>query len=72
MSSLSRLLFPSSIAFIGGNECAVGIRRTRELGFAGRIFAVHPKREELSGIPTLKSVDDIPAVSYTHLRAHET
>ena len=60
MNDLSRLLFPSSIAFIGGNECAVGIRRTRELGFAGRIFAVHPKREELSGIPTHKSVDDIP------------
>jgi acyl-CoA synthetase (NDP forming) len=60
MKSLSRLLNPKSIAFIGGNECAIAIRRTRELGFTGTIHAVHPKREELSGIPTLRSADDIP------------
>ena len=57
---LSRLLNPKSIAFIGGNECAVAISRTRELGFTGKIYAVHPKREELSGVPTLKSADEIP------------
>lgn len=60
MKNLSRLLNPSSIAFVGGNECAIAIRRTRELGFTGKIYAVHPKREELSGVPTLKSVGDIP------------
>ena len=60
MKSLTRLLNPKSIAFVGGNECAVAIQRTRELGFTGKIYAVHPKREELSGIPTLKSADDIP------------
>jgi acyl-CoA synthetase (NDP forming) len=60
MRDLSRLLNPSSIAFVGGNECAIAIRRTLELGFTGKIWAVHPKREELSGIATLKSVDDIP------------
>ncbi|WP_373503420.1 acetate--CoA ligase family protein [Aestuariivirga sp.] len=57
---LSRLLNPKSIAFIGGNECAVAINRTRELGFTGKIYAVHPKREELSGIPTFRSADEIP------------
>ena len=56
---LSRLLFPKSIAFIGGNECDIAIRRTRELGFAGTIHAVHPSREQLGGIATVKSVDDI-------------
>jgi acyl-CoA synthetase (NDP forming) len=60
MKPLSRLLNPTSIAFIGGNECAIAIKRTRELGFTGTIYAVHPKREELSGVPTLKSPDDIP------------
>ena len=60
MKNLSRLLNPTSIAFVGGNECAVAIRRTRELGFTGTIYAVHPKREELAGIPTLKSAEDIP------------
>ncbi|MEI7601159.1 MAG: acetate--CoA ligase family protein, partial [Aestuariivirga sp.] len=60
MKNLTRLLNPKSIAFIGGNECAIAIKRTRELGFTGSIYAVHPKREELSGVPTLKSPDDIP------------
>lgn len=60
MKNLSRLLNPRSIAFIGGHECAVAIRRSRELGFAGTIYAVHPKREDLAGVPTLRSVDDIP------------
>lgn len=60
MKNLSRLLNPKSIAFVGGNECAIAIRRTLELGFTGRIYAVHPKRDDLSGIPTLKSVEEIP------------
>jgi acetate---CoA ligase (ADP-forming) len=57
--TLSRLLNPTSIAFIGGNECAIAITRTRELGFTGKIWAVNPKREELGGVPTVKSVDEI-------------
>jgi acetate---CoA ligase (ADP-forming) len=57
--TLSRLIFPTSIAFIGGNECAVAIQRCREFGFAGTIHAVHPKRDEISGITTVKSVDEI-------------
>ena len=60
MRSLSRLLHPQSIAFIGGTECDIAITRTRALGFQGKIYAVHPKREQLGGIATLKSVDDIP------------
>ncbi len=59
MANLQRLLNPTSIAFIGGNECAIAITRTRELGFTGKIWAVHPKRDELGGIATVKSVDDI-------------
>jgi acetate---CoA ligase (ADP-forming) len=56
---LSRLIHPSSVIFIGGNECAVAILRCREFGFAGTIHAVHPKRDEISGIKTVKSVDEI-------------
>ncbi len=48
-----------SIVFVGGNECAIAITRTREFGFPGKIWAVHPKREELGGIKTVKSVDEI-------------
>jgi Acyl-CoA dehydrogenase, C-terminal domain len=57
--TLSRLIHPTSVVFIGGNECAVAIRRCHEFGFAGTIHAVHPKRDEISGIRTVKSVDDI-------------
>ena len=56
---LDRLLHPRSIAFIGGGECDVAIRKTRALGFTGKIWAVHPKRADLGGIPTIASVDDI-------------
>ncbi len=57
--TLTRLLNPKSIAFVGGNECAIAIRRTLELGFTGKIWAVHPKREELGGVTTVKSVEEI-------------
>lgn len=57
--SLSRLINPQSIVFVGGNECAIAITRTRDFGFTGKIWAVHPKREELGGIKTVKSVDEI-------------
>ena len=59
VAKVQHLLNPKSIAFVGGNECAIAITRTRELGFTGKIWAVHPKREELGGIATVKSVDDI-------------
>jgi len=59
MRNLTPLLHPRSIAFIGGAECNIAITRTRALGFTGKIWAVHPKREELGGIATVKSVEDI-------------
>ena len=58
---LSRLLSPSSIAFIGGAECEVAIRQTRGLDFRGEMFAVNPKRSELAGIDCVHSVDALPA-----------
>jgi acyl-CoA synthetase (NDP forming) len=56
---LTRFLSPKSIAFIGGSECAVAIDRTRALGFTGKIWAVHPKRDELAGTACIKSVEEI-------------
>ncbi len=57
--ALSRLIFPKSIAFIGGNECAVAIERCKEFGFAGTIHAVHPRRSEIAGIKTVRTVAEI-------------
>ena len=56
---LQRLLHPSSIAFVGGSECAIAIERTRALGFEGRIWAVNPRRPQLGGVPTIPSITDI-------------
>jgi acyl-CoA synthetase (NDP forming) len=59
-SPLARLLFPRSIVFVGGAECEVAIRKTVGLGFPGQIFAVHPKRMEIAGVPCLRSVEELP------------
>ncbi len=57
--NLTPLLHPKSIVFIGGGECDVAIRKTLALGFTGKIWAVHPTREQLGGIACIRSVDDI-------------
>ncbi|MBL8908497.1 MAG: acetate--CoA ligase family protein [Rhizobiales bacterium] len=59
---LFRLLSPRSIAFIGGGECDVAIARTRDLGFTGKIWAIHPKRDDLGGIPCIRSVEEIDGI----------
>ncbi|MEM1198530.1 MAG: acetate--CoA ligase family protein [Pseudomonadota bacterium] len=61
-SALARLLAPKSIAFIGGAEAEVALRGTLKLGFEGKIFAVHPKREHLAGVPTVPTLGDLPEV----------
>lgn len=60
MRDLKRFLNPGSLAFIGGLECELSIKRTLEFGFSGKIFAVNPRRDEIAGIPALKSADDLP------------
>lgn len=56
---LRPLLEPRSIVFVGGAECDVAIRKTLGLGFTGKIWAVHPKREQLGGVATVKSAADV-------------
>ena len=73
--NLTPLLHPKSIAFIGGGECEIAIRRTRELGFAGKIWAVHPKRENLGGIPCVKSlaeIDGVPDAAFVAIKREPT
>ncbi len=60
--NLAPLLHPTSIAFVGGSECDVAITKTLALGFTGKIWAVHPKREHLGGIPCVKSIAEIDGV----------
>lgn len=60
--ALGRLMAPASLAFIGGKEAEVALRGTLELGFPGKIYAVHPTRDHLAGIPTVPTVADLPEV----------
>jgi len=72
---LTRFLSPRSIAFIGGSECAVAINRTRALGFTGKIWAVHPRRDELGGIACIRSVEEIdgkPDAAFVAVRREPT
>ncbi|MGY8997496.1 MAG: CoA-binding protein, partial [Alphaproteobacteria bacterium] len=59
---LRRLVNARSNAFIGGAAASSGNDYCRALVFTGDVYAVHPSREELSGIPCVKSVSDLPAV----------
>jgi acetate---CoA ligase (ADP-forming) len=73
--NLSRLLHPTSIAFIGGAECDVAIRKTLALGFTAKIWAVHPKREHLGGVPCVKSIaeiDGIPDAAFIAVKREPT
>lgn len=60
---LQRLLAPEVIAVIGGGTWAANvIAECRKIGFAGRIYAVHPNRAEVAGIATMPTVADLPEV----------
>lgn len=62
MRPLDRLLRPRNVAVVGGGVwCANVIRECRKIGFAGEIWPVHPKRQQVGGEPALASLDDLPA-----------
>ncbi|MGR3813073.1 MAG: acetate--CoA ligase family protein [Cognatishimia activa] len=59
---LSRLLRPKSIAVVGGGAwCAAVIEQCQKMGFQGEIWPVHPKAEELAGLPVYKDLAALPS-----------
>ena len=61
MPDLSRLLQPRSIAVIGGGAwCASVVEQCRKMGFAGPVWPVHPKRDEVSGVAAFQRLEDLP------------
>ena len=61
MNNLGSLLHPKSIAVIGGGSwCENVIEQCKKIDFQGSIWAVHPKRNEINGIPCFKTVEDLP------------
>ncbi len=58
--ALKRMISPKSVAFIGGQEAEVALKVTKKLGFAGRIYAVNPRRQELAGVECHATIADLP------------
>ena len=61
MTDLTRLLRPRSIAVVGGSAAAMVIRQCQLMGYKGEIWPVHPSKEEIEGLKTFRSVDELPA-----------
>ena len=55
-----RLIKPSSIVFIGGEDASVAIREAERRGFSGDIYAVNPSRDNLAGYSCFSSVSSLP------------
>ncbi|NCX28620.1 MAG: CoA-binding protein [Rhodobacterales bacterium] len=62
-SRLSRLFSPKSVAVVGGGVwCRSVIEQLVKIGYKGKIFPVHPFKEEILGIKSFKDLEDIPAI----------
>lgn len=59
-SGLRRFLCPSHIVLVGGTEAARAAEQCARIGFQGPIWAVHPVREALGGLPCYRRVDELP------------
>lgn len=63
MQDLSRLFRPRSIAVIGGGIwCRSVIEQCQKFRYEGHLWSVHPKAEEVGGLPAFSSVDMLPHV----------
>lgn len=61
MRDLSRLFRPKTIAVIGGGAwCRLVIEQCRKMGFDGDIWPVHPKADEMAGLPVFAHIEDLP------------
>ncbi|TDX85061.1 acyl-CoA synthetase (NDP forming) [Neorhizobium sp. R1-B] len=59
--SLDRLTRPKTIAVFGGKEARRVIEQCDKMGFAGEIWPVHPKTDEVLGRKCYRTVADLPA-----------
>ncbi|WP_127113516.1 acetate--CoA ligase family protein [Shimia sediminis] len=58
---LSRLFRPKTIAVVGGGAwCALVIEQCHKMGFQGDIWPVHPKADQVGGLPAFKDVGALP------------
>jgi acyl-CoA synthetase (NDP forming) len=58
--NLKRLLAPRNMVFVGGDRAAAAIRSCKQAGYAGQIFAVHPKKAAVEGVPCVPRIRELP------------
>jgi len=58
--AFERLLKPRSIAVFGGGVAEELVRQCDRMDYAGEIWPVHPKKEEIRGRKVFRSVKDLP------------
>ena len=59
--SLDRLLRPRSIAVVGGGAwCKQVVLQCQKMGFAGDLWPVHPRADQIEGLPVYRSIDALP------------
>ncbi|MFA8442185.1 acetate--CoA ligase family protein [Yoonia sp.] len=61
MDRLARLFNPRSIAVIGGGAWGREvIRQCQKIGFPGKIWVVHPTKDDIAGLTPYRSITDLP------------
>ena len=61
-SRLRRLFSPKSVAVIGGGVwCRSVIEQLFKIGYKGKIFPVHPSKNEILGLKYFKDLEEVPA-----------
>lgn len=63
--SIERLLNPKSVAIAGisstpGSLAGIVLDNLRRFGFAGDLHLIHPARDEIQGMPCIRSARDLP------------
>ncbi len=58
--ALRRLFAPRTVAVAGGAPAERVITQCKRLGFRGTVWAVHPERTEIAGVPCVPSLDAVP------------
>jgi acetyl-CoA synthetase len=57
---LSRLLAPKSIALVGGAWCDAVAAASRQVGYTGALWRIHPTRESDATTTYYRSIEDLP------------
>lgn len=75
MGDLSRLLRPRSVAVMGAVWAENVIAQCERMGFAGEVWPVHPRRDEIGGRRCFRSLAELPAApdaSFLGINRHAT